>query len=127
MTARAKASLLALALLAAAPASWAQDLLVRNATVHTATARGSLEHSDVLVQGGVIRAVGTGLAAPAGVTVVEANGRPLTPALFGGITDIGIEEVSGESTTVDSTLKLEDQPLRPEFDVTLAPTTRPRY
>jgi hypothetical protein len=120
MTARAKASLLALALLAAAPASWAQDLLVRNATVHTATARGSLEHSDVLVQGGVIRAVGTGLAAPAGVTVVEANGRPLTPALFGGITDIGIEEVSGESTTVDSTLKLEDQPLRPEFDVTLA-------
>ncbi|WP_367346955.1 amidohydrolase family protein [Stenotrophomonas bentonitica] len=120
MSARAKASLLALALLAAAPASWAQDLLVRNATVHTATARGSLEHSDVLVQGGVIRAVGTGLAAPAGVTVVEANGRPLTPALFGGITDIGIEEVSGESTTVDSTLKLEDQPLRPEFDVTLA-------
>ncbi|WP_102945087.1 MULTISPECIES: amidohydrolase family protein [unclassified Stenotrophomonas] len=120
MSARSKASLLALALLAAAPASWAQDLLVRNATVHTATARGSLEHSDVLVQGGVIRAVGTGLAAPAGVTVVEANGRPLTPALFGGITDIGIEEVSGESTTVDSTLKLEDQPLRPEFDVTLA-------
>ena len=120
MTARSMISLLVLALLGAAPASQAQDLLVRNATVHTATARGSLEHTDVLVQGGVIRAVGTGLTAPAGATVVEANGRPLTPALFGGITDIGIEEVSGESTTVDSTLKLEDQPLRPEFDVTLA-------
>ena len=113
-------SLLLLALLGAAPASWAQDLLIRNATVHTASARGSLEHGDVLVQGGVIRAVGTGLVAPAGATVVEANGRPLTPALFGGITDIGIDEVSGESTTVDSGLKLEDQPLRPEFDVTLA-------
>jgi hypothetical protein len=109
-----------LALLGAAPASWSQDLLIRNATVHTASARGSLEHSDVLVQGGMIRAVGTGLAAPAGATVVEANGRPLTPAFFGGITDIGIDEVSGESTTVDSALKLEDQPLRPEFDVTLA-------
>lgn len=120
MTARSMIPLLVLALLGAAPASQAQDLLVRNATVHTATARGSLEHTDVLVQGGVIRAVGTGLTAPAGATVVEANGRPLTPALFGGITDIGIEEVSGESTTVDSTLKLEDQPLRPEFDVTLA-------
>ncbi|HBZ48583.1 MAG TPA: amidohydrolase, partial [Stenotrophomonas sp.] len=107
-------SLLVLALLGAAPASWAQDLLIRNATVHTASARGSLEHGDVLVQGGVIRAVGTGLVAPAGATVVEANGRPLTPALFGGITDIGIDEVSGESTTVDSGLKLEDQPLRPE-------------
>jgi len=52
--------------------------------------------------------------------VVEANGRPLTPALFGGITEIGIEEVSGEASTVDSHVKLGEQPLRPEFDVTLA-------
>ncbi len=113
-------ALLLLAGACAASALFAQDLLIRNATVHTAAARGSLEHSDVLVQGGVIRAVGPGLSAPAGVAVVEAAGRPLTPALFGGITDIGIEEVSGESATVDSTLKLDDQPLRPEFDVTLA-------
>ncbi|MDX3935477.1 amidohydrolase family protein [Stenotrophomonas sp.] len=103
-----------------APTLFAQDLLIRNATVHTAAARGSLEHSDVLIQGGVIRAVGPGLSAPAGMAVVDAAGKPLTPALFGGITDVGIEEVSGESATVDSTLKLEDQPLRPEFDVTLA-------
>jgi len=109
----------ALLMLSALPVQ-AQDLLVRNATVHTASTRGSLEHADVLVQGGIIRAVGTGLVAPAGVAVVEAAGKPLTPALFGGITDIGIEEVSGESATVDSTLKLEDQPLRPEFDVSLA-------
>ena len=113
-------ALLLLAGACAAPALFAQDLLIRNATVHTAAARGSLEHSDVLIQGGVIRAVGPGLSAPAGVAVVEAAAKPLTPALFGGITDIGIEEVSGESATVDSTLKLEDQPLRPEFDVTLA-------
>lgn len=113
-------ALLLLAGACATPALFAQDLLIRNATVHTAAARGSLEHSDVLIQGGVIRAVGPGLSAPAGVAVVEAAGKPLTPALFGGITDIGIEEVSGESATVDSTLKLEGQPLRPEFDVTLA-------
>lgn len=113
-------ALLVIAGACVAPALFAQDLLIRNATVHTAAARGSLEHSDVLIQGGVIRAVGPGLSAPAGVAVVDAAGKPLTPALFGGITDIGIEEVSGESATVDSTLKLEDQPLRPEFDVTLA-------
>jgi hypothetical protein len=48
-------------------------------------------------------------------------GKPLTPALFGGITDIGIEEVSGESSTVDSAVTLKNaQPVRPEFDVTLA-------
>lgn len=113
-------ALLLLAGACIAPALFAQDLLIRNATVHTAAARGSLAHSDVLIQGGVIRAVGPSLSAPAGVPVVEAAGKPLTPALFGGITDIGIEEVSGESATVDSALKLEDQPLRPEFDVTLA-------
>ncbi len=98
----------------------AQDVLIRGATVHTAGPQGTLAHADVLVQGGVIRAVGPGLAAPAGAAVVEARDRPLTPALFGGITEIGIEEVSGEDSTVDSALKLQDQPMRPEFDVTLA-------
>jgi len=103
----------------------AQDLLVRNATVHTAGAAGTLRGSDVLVRDGRIAAVGTGLSAPAGATVVDADGRALTPALFGGITGIGIEEVPGESSTVDTTLALGAgaQPVmtvRPEFDVTLA-------
>ena len=98
----------------------AQDVLIRNATVHTAGPQGTLDKADVLVQGGTIRAVGSGLAAPAGVTTVDAGGKPLTPALFGGITDIGLEEVSGEAPTVDGELSLEDQPVRPEFDVTLA-------
>ncbi|WP_231734365.1 amidohydrolase family protein [Noviluteimonas gilva] len=100
----------------------AQDLLVRNAKVHTATSRGTLEHADVLVRNGRIAAIGTNLQA-GDATVVEANGRALTPALFGGITDIGLEEVSGESVTVDSQQSLgeeKDPAVRPEFDVTLA-------
>lgn len=109
-----------MALACIAPSAQAQDLLVRGATVATASARGNVEDADVLVQGGIIRAVGRGLSAPAGVPMVEAKGRMLTPALFGGITEIGIEEVSGESSTVDSALKIGEQPLRPEFDVTLA-------
>jgi len=54
-----------LALLAAAlpGIACAQDVLVRNATVHTATARGTLTANDVLVQGGVIRAIGPATAA----------------------------------------------------------------
>ena len=107
-------------ILFAATAS-AQDLLIRHATVHTAGTQGTLQDADVLVQGGVIRAVGSSLAAPAGVSVIEAHGKPLTPAFFAGITEIGIEEVSGESATVDSAVSLAgQQPMRPEFDVTLA-------
>lgn len=108
--------------LALSGGAMAQDLLVHNAKVHTATARGTLEHADVLVRNGRIAAVGTNLQA-GNATVVEANGRALTPALFGGITDIGLEEVSGESTTVDSQQSLgeeKDPAVRPEFDVTLA-------
>ncbi len=105
-------------------AAFAQDLLIRNATVHTATTRGTLQNADVLVRDGRISAVGNNLAA-GNAQVVEANGRPLTPALFGGITGIGIEEVSGEQPTVDSSQSLGAgaQPVmtvRPEFDVTLA-------
>ena len=82
----------------------AQDVLIRNAKVHTAGAQGTLENADVLVTGGMVRQVGPGLSAPAGAQTVDAQGRPLTPTLFGGITGIGIEEVSGERDTVDASL-----------------------
>ncbi len=111
------------ALVAACGVASAQDLLIRNATVHTASARGTLQAADVLVRNGRIAAVGNGLSA-GNAQVVDAQGRPLTPTLFGGITDIGVEEVSGESATVDETLALgsgaSDMQVRPEFDVTLA-------
>ncbi|KFN42270.1 amidohydrolase family protein [Arenimonas oryziterrae] len=112
-----------LALLAFAGTAQAQNLLIRHATVHTAGARGTLKDADVLVQGGVIRAVGPGLLAPPGVSVIDAAGKRLTPGLFGGLGDIGLEEVSAEESTVDGALTLagEGQPqMRPEFDVTLA-------
>lgn len=111
-------------LLALAPALPAQELLIRNATVHTATSKGTLQNADVLVSGGRIAAVGPNLSAADTVPVVDAHGAPVTPALFGGITHIGIEEVSGESSTVDATLALgartHQMTVRPEFDVTLA-------
>ena len=113
-------SILAGALLLLAGPANAQDLLIRNATVHTATSQGTLQNADVLVQGGTIRAIGRGLSATGNVQVVDAGGKSLTPALFGGINDIGVEEVSGESSTVDSAINLREQPVRPEFDVTLA-------
>ncbi|MCR6663946.1 MAG: amidohydrolase family protein [Luteimonas sp.] len=102
----------------------AQDVLIRDANVHTATAGGTvLEGHDVLVRGGRIAAIGRALNFN-DVPEIDAKGRPLTPAFFGGITGIGIEEVSGEDATNDGTLALgenaKDMVVRPEFDVTLA-------
>ena len=101
----------------------AQDVLIRGAKVHTLTAKGTLERADVLVRGGRVVEVGSGLAATAGATVVEANGRPLTPGLFGGITGLGIVEIELESSTVDRSALVGDGASgpafvpRPEFDV----------
>ena len=114
----------ALCLCAASFAANAADIFIRNAEVHTQTKSGKLSGAHVLLRDGRIAAVGANISAPAGATIVEANGKPLTPGLFGGFTAIGIEEVSGESATVDEYLRL-DAPAyqaqwRPEFDVTLA-------
>jgi hypothetical protein len=112
-------------LILAAPVAGAADLLIRNARVHTVGERGTLERADVLVRNGRIAAVGNGLAAT-GATVVEADGRPLTPGLFGGITALGVEEISLEPSTVDNapphggaTATAAAEP-HPEFDVARA-------
>lgn len=110
------------ALIAATLPVAAQTVLIRGATVHTAGAQGSLQNTDVLVRNGRIAGIGAGLSA-GDAQIVEAQGRPLTPTLFGGVTGIGIEEVSGESGTRDDRLSLGDDShmaVRPEFDVTLA-------
>jgi len=125
VTRRALKALAVAALAFAAFNAAAQDsVLIRNATVHTGGAQGTLQNADVLIAGGKVRAVGVGLIAPANAQVIDAQGRPLSPTLFGGITEIGLEEVSGEKSTVDETLALgsetKQMTVRPEFDVTLA-------
>lgn len=118
-------TLLALSALITSALALAQDVLIRNATVHTASAAGTLRGNDVLVQGGVIRAIGPQLVAPAGISIIDANGAPLTPGLFAGVSGIGIEEVSAEASANDSALAFgasapQAAQMRPEFDVTLA-------
>jgi len=116
---------IAFVLLATSSVASAQDVLIRNATVHTASTAGTLRGSDVLVQGGLISAIGNALAAPAGIAIVDANGAPLTPGLFAGVSGIGVEEVSAEPSANDGALVFgatvpQAAQMRPEFDVTLA-------
>lgn len=106
-----------------ASAAFAQNLLIRNATVHTAGAQGTLQNTDVLVRDGNIAAIGRSLSVAHGLEVIDAAGKPLTPTLFGGVTAIGLDEVSAEDPTNDQSLALgqgKQMVVRPEFDVTLA-------
>ncbi|HUI62899.1 MAG TPA: amidohydrolase family protein [Steroidobacteraceae bacterium] len=118
MRASAIAALLGAALPLAAVEAAQGPILIRDATIHTVSAAGVLEHADLLIDNGRIAALGTALKAPAGAEIIEAQGRPLTPGLFGGLGHLGVEEIGLEPTVDDYSLKLGS--MRPEFEVTAA-------
>jgi imidazolonepropionase-like amidohydrolase len=107
----------AVALLVASQAP-AETVLIRNATVHTVASAGTLEGADILLRDGTIEVVGRALDVPAQTRVIDAQGRPVTPGFFGGLTHLGLEEIGLEPTAEDAALKL--GAMRPEFDVAFA-------
>jgi imidazolonepropionase-like amidohydrolase len=64
--------------------------LIRNAAIHTATDRGTVE-GDLLITDGEISAVGD-VDAPDGATVVDADGAPVTPGLVDAHSHAGMAE-----------------------------------
>ncbi|HKJ18563.1 MAG TPA: amidohydrolase family protein [Xanthomonadales bacterium] len=116
---------IAIAVAVTAPLSLsAQTLFIDDATVHTMLDSAPMENADILIVDGVITAVDYGLEIPADAELIEAEGRPVTPGFFAGISALGIVEVSLEAATVDNQLILAETPiadkLRPEFNVALA-------
>jgi imidazolonepropionase-like amidohydrolase len=96
----------------------AETLFINDATVHTMGSMAAIQQGDILIRDGRIQAVGTALTPPADAQVIEAEGRPVTPGFFAGITELGLVEISAVESSVDSGLSTEG--LRPEFDVTPA-------
>jgi imidazolonepropionase-like amidohydrolase len=95
---------LALTCLAAAPAGAARwpdpypstyspipspPVLLRGGTVLDGTG-ARLDEADVLLVGGHVQAVGRGLAAPGGATVVDAHGKWITPGLIDVHSHLGV-------------------------------------
>ncbi len=94
--------LLILVALLTTPAA-AEPVAVVNGVVHTMGAAGVIDNATVVFDGGVITAVGAGLAPPAGAKVIDAKGAIVTPGLMDSVTFLGLREVSAESTTDDTT------------------------
>lgn len=113
-----KGILPALALWFMTTGCWAETLFINDATVHTMSSSGVIQEGDILIRGGRVQSVGTGLSPPGDARVIEAQGRPVTPGFFAGITELGLVEISAVESSVDSGLAIEG--LRPEFDVTTA-------
>ena len=111
--------------LAASAQVAAEALLIRGARVHTVDTAGVLENSDVLIRDGLIAQIGKAIVV-ADARIVDANGKALTPGLFGGLTALGLEDVSAEVTTVDNAytpgavMPAQPMSMRPEFDLAYA-------
>ncbi|WP_066656419.1 MULTISPECIES: amidohydrolase family protein [unclassified Sphingomonas] len=86
---------------AAFPAS-AQTVAVTNARLVIGDGSAPVEGGTVVVRDGRVVAAGAGVAVPAGVPVIDAGGRWVTPGLFAGFSRVGIVEVDGVSETDDS-------------------------
>jgi imidazolonepropionase-like amidohydrolase len=96
-----KRLLLAAAALAAFPAT-AQTVAVTNARLVIGDGSAPVDGGTVVVRDGRVVAAGPAVAVPAGVPVVDAGGRYVTPGIFAGFTRMGIIEVDGVSQTNDS-------------------------
>src|SRR5690554_196087 len=67
----------------------AAPVLIQGATVLTGDG-GRLEGADVLMEGGRIVAVGTGLAAPEGAVLVDGSGKWVTPGIIDVHSHLGV-------------------------------------
>jgi imidazolonepropionase-like amidohydrolase len=100
-----RAVALALAVSLAIPA-WTQQTpattsyAIKGGKVFT-LAGPAIENGTVLIRDGKIAAVGAGIAIPSDAQVIDANGLEVYPGMFDPVTQIGLNEVSAVSATVD--------------------------
>ncbi len=92
--------------------SAAPPILIQNATVLTVT-KGTIKNGSVLVRDGKIAAVGTNIAAPAGATVINADGKFVMPGIIDCHSHIIAEAINEGSVSVSSMVGIGDV-LNPE-------------
>jgi len=97
----------------------AESIAITNATIYTVAKQGVLSQATVLVDDGKITAVYSKDEVPASLnadTIIDADGRILTPGFIASGNILGLVEVGAVSTTRDSSDKKADL----TFDASLA-------
>ncbi len=91
---------LAAALASVSPAL-AQDVAIINAKLVIGDGSAPIEGGTVVVRGGKVVAAGAGVAVPAGVERVDAEGRWVTPGIVAAFSRVGLTEVDAVNGTND--------------------------
>jgi len=74
------------------------DVVIRNATVMTAT-HGNISHGSVYIKDGKIAAVGEDVNAPSTAAVIDAGGKYLTPGIIDSHSHIALDDDVNEATS----------------------------
>ena len=82
-------------------AAWAESLALVGATVHPISGP-AIENGVVLVEDGIIRAVGNGIEVPDDATRVELQGKHVYPGFVHALTPLGLSEIESVRGTVDT-------------------------
>ena len=83
------------------------DLLIKNATVLTAT-NGTLQATDILVSNGKIARIGKGLTAGAGVKTIDATGKFVSPGIIDAHSHTMLSAINEGSLAVTSMTRTRD-------------------
>ncbi|MES2445512.1 MAG: amidohydrolase family protein [Pseudomonadota bacterium] len=110
----------AAALVIAAPAA-AQNVAITNAKLVIGDGSAPIEGGTVVIRDGMVVAAGQGVPVPAGVRVIDAGGKWVSPGIFAGFSRMGIVEVDGVDQTNDSAAS--GSPFHAALDV--APAVNP--
>ena len=78
----------------------AQAVAITNGEIHTVSGP-VIRGGTVVLENGVITAVGRGVAIPSGARIIDASGKIVTPGLFDSSTRLGVTEVGSYQGTSD--------------------------
>ena len=79
----------------------AEEILIKNASIHTLTGAGTLENADILIRNGSIAALGTDIDSSSVGKVIDASDKQVTPGLINAYTYLGVMEISEVEGTDD--------------------------
>lgn len=79
----------------------AQNYFISNAKLVTNSADGIVEDADIVIRNGKIAQIGTSLVAPADATLIQADGKWVTPGIIAPFSQLGLVDVSAEDAAND--------------------------
>ena len=77
-----------------------EPVALSGATIHTVT-DGIIENGIILMENGLISAVGTDITLPSGTKVIDVSGKHIYPGLIDAYSTVGISEIGAVGVSSD--------------------------